>query len=78
LAAALGSDDVDVVVLNTAPVVLGYRVLRDGLLLLSRDDRARVEHWVRTVDRYIDMEPFRKTLSEGTRHRIVEGRIGRS
>jgi hypothetical protein len=78
VAASIGSDDVDVVVLNTAPVALGYRVLRDGVVLLNRDNHARVEHWVRMVDRYIDMEPFRRALSEGTHHRITEGRIGRS
>jgi predicted nucleotidyltransferase len=78
IASAIGSSDVDVVVLNRAPVSLGYRVLRDGVLLLSRDERARIRHWVATVSSYIDMEPFRRALSEGTHHRIVEGRFGRS
>ncbi len=77
LSGAAGGRHVDVVVLNTAPVALAYRVIRDGRLLLSRDERARVEHWARTVDRYIDMAPFRRTLAEGTRHRIDEGRFGR-
>jgi uncharacterized protein len=45
----------DVVVLNNAPLALSYRVLRDGTILASRDDQARVQHWVRTVDRYLDM-----------------------
>lgn len=75
---AVGGRDADVVVLNEAPAALGYRVLRDGRLLLSRDDRARVAHWVRTVDRYLDMEPMRRTLAEGLRHRLAEGRFGRS
>jgi hypothetical protein len=30
---------------------LSYRVLRDGKVLTSRDDRARVQRWVRTADR---------------------------
>lgn len=78
IASAIRSDDVDVVVLDRAPVALAYRVLRDGKLLLCKDEQARVRHWVMTVDRYIDLEPFRRTLSEGTHHRIVEGRFGRS
>ena len=78
LSAATGTDGVDVVVLNEAPVALAYRVLRDGRLLVSRDDRARIEHWVRTVDRYIDMAPFRRVQEEGLRHRLREGRFGRS
>ena len=70
-------DAADVVLLNQAPVALGYRVLRDGHLLLSRDDRARVRFYVRTVDRYPDMAPMRRTLKAGMRHRMAEGRFGR-
>lgn len=69
---------VDVVVLNDAPVALGYRVLRDGRLLLCRDDAARVRHFTRTVDRYLDMAPMRKILAAGTTHRLEEKRFGRS
>lgn len=31
-----------------APPALSYRVSRDGKILTSRDDRARVQHWVRS------------------------------
>jgi hypothetical protein len=53
-------------------------VIRDGRVLCSRDERARIRHWVSTVDRYLDMEPFRRALAQGERHRIEEGRFGRS
>jgi uncharacterized protein len=76
LSAALGPE-VDVVVLNHVPVALGYRVLRDGVLLVNRDDRARVRHWVRTVDRYLDSEPLRRVLADGLRKRVEEDRFGR-
>ncbi|MDP9342554.1 MAG: nucleotidyltransferase domain-containing protein [Actinomycetota bacterium] len=78
LSRELRRDDVDVIVLNTCPVALGYRVLRDGRVLVSRDEKARVDHWVRTVDRYIDMAPLRRALDEGLHHRLEEGRFGRS
>jgi uncharacterized protein len=74
----VGSDRADVITLNDAPVSLAYRVVRDGQVILSRDERSRIEHKVRTIDRYLDMEPMRKTLQEGTKHRIQEGRFGRS
>ena len=77
VADVVGLDAADVVLLNQAPVALGYRVLRDGHLLLSRDDRARVRYYVRTVDRYPDMAPMRRTLEAGMRHRMAEGRFGR-
>lgn len=35
--AALGRNDVDLVLLNDAPPLLYHRVLRDGVRLLSRD-----------------------------------------
>lgn len=67
----------DVIVLNDAPLALSYRVLRDGTILTSRDDQARVEHWVRTVDRYLDMAPARRLLAAGTHNRLSEDRFGR-
>lgn len=77
VADVVGSAHADVVVLNDAPVALAYRVLRDGRPLVVNDDRARVRHWVRTVDRYLDMAPLRRTLEDGLRHRLEEGRFGR-
>lgn len=77
VAGVAGDREVGVVILNTAPPALGFRVLRDGVLLFSRDEPTRIEHWVRTVDRYLDMEPFRRTLEEGLKHRQEEGRFGR-
>lgn len=74
---ALGSDRVDVVVLNEAPVPLAYRIIREGKLILSRDEGLRIRHRVRTVDRYLDMEPFRRVQEEGLRRRLREGRFGR-
>ncbi len=77
LAAASGRDDVDLVILNEAPVSLAYRVLREGRLLLSRDEVARVRHRARTVDRYLDMEPFRRIHEQGLRRRLEKGSFGR-
>jgi predicted nucleotidyltransferase len=77
VAAVVGSERADVVVLNNAPVALAYRVISDGRLLVVNDQGARVRHWVETVDRYLDMAPLRRTLDEGLRHRLEEGRFGR-
>src|SRR4051795_10096784 len=63
VADVVGLDSAEVVVLNNAPVTLGYRVLRDGHVLLSRDDRAPVRHFVRTVVRYLDMAPMKDARS---------------
>ena len=57
LMAALGTDDVDVVVLNDAPILLYHRVLRDGVRLLSRDVRATTSRAGQVLSRYFDFLP---------------------
>lgn len=57
LMAALGSNDVDVVILNGAPPVLYHRVLRDGRRILSRDPRATAAHEGYALSRYCDYRP---------------------
>ena len=54
LAEQLGHDDVDVVVLNEAPLALAYRVLRDGVLVYCRDRDHSVQFKARTVSQYLD------------------------
>lgn len=57
LMAALGSNEVDVVVLNQAPPLLYHRVLRDGVRVLSRDLRATTTREGRALSRYCDYIP---------------------
>ena len=57
LMAALRADDVDVVVLNRAPVLLYHRVLRDGVRLVSRDLRATTARAGQALSRYFDFLP---------------------
>ena len=57
LMAALGTNAIDVVVLNTAPPLLYHRVLRDGVRLLSRDLRATTTRAGRALSRYFDFLP---------------------
>jgi len=49
---------VQVVVLNTAPVDLVHRVLRDGVLVLDRDPGARIRFEVRARNEYFDLQPI--------------------
>jgi predicted nucleotidyltransferase len=64
LAAASGVAEVDVVVLDTAPLELRGRVVREGRLLYSSDEPARVAFHVRTLSEYFDFLP---TLEGHTR-----------
>ena len=57
LMVALGANEVDVVVLNEAPILLYHRVLRDGVRLLSRDLRATTTRAGRALSYYFDFLP---------------------
>lgn len=57
LMSALGSNDIDVVILNGAPPVLYHRVLRDGRRVLSRDPRATAAREGYALSRYCDYVP---------------------
>jgi predicted nucleotidyltransferase len=50
--------DVQVIVLNAAPVDLIHRVLCDGRLLLERDRSARIRFEVRARNEYFDLAPI--------------------
>jgi predicted nucleotidyltransferase len=74
---ALGTNEVDVVVLNQAAPLLRHRALKGGLRLFERDPRARVRLETAALLDYFDTAPLRATLATGRRRRIEEGRFGR-
>ena len=57
LMAALGTNDIDLLVLNHAPPVLYYHVIRDGVRLLSRDPAATTTREGYALSRYCDFVP---------------------
>lgn len=74
---ALGTDEVDVVVLNDAPPLLRHRAMKSGARLFDRNPRARVRLETTALLDYFDTAPLRETLAAGRRRRIQEGRFGR-
>ena len=50
--------DVDVIDLETAPVDLIHRILRDGMLVLDRDPLARARFEVAARNHYFDLKPI--------------------
>lgn len=77
LAAALGTDRVDVVILNDAPPLLYHRVLRDGFRLMTRDPRSTTTREGRALSRYCDYVPQLRKIDAALGRRIDEGRFGR-
>jgi len=54
---ALGTNEIDLVILNGVPPVLYHRVLRDGRRILSRDLRATTTREGYALSRYCDYVP---------------------
>ncbi|MBI3328803.1 MAG: DUF86 domain-containing protein, partial [Nitrospinae bacterium] len=71
------TDNVDVVILNEAPPLLAYEVLRGGVLLHCADEHTRVEFQLRTLHRYEDTKPLRGLLAEALAERIRAGTFGK-
>jgi len=57
LMAGLGTNAVDVVILNLAPPLLYHRVLRDGIRLISRNLQASTTREAQALSRYCDFLP---------------------
>jgi len=74
----LSTDEVDLVVLNDAPVSLAYRVFSQGRLLYERPGlrEARVRFQARTYSNYLDFVPAETVIHEGLMRRFKEGRFG--
>lgn len=56
--------EVDIRVINSAPAVFVYQVLKKGKLLFSKDDKRRVEFEVKNIDEYLDFLPLMKEYDE--------------
>ena len=74
---ALGTNCVDVVVLNSASPLLYHRALRDGVRILSRDLPATTTREGRALSRYCDYVPQLAKLEAAHRARIAAARFGR-
>lgn len=73
----LGTDEIDVVLLNGAPPLMRQRAIRDGKRLVERDRDERVRLETKAILDYLDTAPLRAELGRGMRRRMGEGRFGR-
>ena len=76
LGAALGRDDVQVVILNDAPPLLAHRVLSLGVLVFERSKVARVRVHVRTASRYADIVPTLERRVARLKRDVRQRRVG--
>lgn len=74
LIAGLHSNDIDLLILNQAPPVLYYRVLCDGIRVLSRNLMATTTREGHVVSRYCDFVPQLAKMDAAWRLYIGGGR----
>jgi hypothetical protein len=60
----LHNDRVDLRVMNVLPFLMQYRVLRDGILIFSRNELERVDFETQVMIRFFELKPY---LEEHTR-----------
>lgn len=75
LAGILGTDDVDVAIVEDAPLPLRFRIFRDGVLLSCRDRRAFVATKARTLSEYFDFAPSEAMYNRIILRRAAEGTL---
>ena len=73
----LQTNDVDVVVLNVAPLALRYAVIRGGRLVFARQRQEAIEFRVQTMSRYFDFQPILERHQRILFARIKRGELGR-
>jgi predicted nucleotidyltransferase len=66
LMSAVGTYQVDVRVLNRAPLSFKYNVIKNGAILLVKDDNKRTDFQEVVLSLYFDFEPYRNNYLRET------------
>lgn len=74
LAESCGIGNIEVLGLDTAPLPVCGRIVRERVVLYSRDEAARVEFESRTLREFFDYEIHARPLEEQFLRDIAEGR----
>ncbi|MGC9523730.1 MAG: type VII toxin-antitoxin system MntA family adenylyltransferase antitoxin [Anaerolineae bacterium] len=74
---AFADREVQVTLLNDAPPLLAYQVIRDGVRLSARTDGERVAFEVAAMKRYFDLQPMLAFHKQALFQRIREVGLGR-
>ena len=51
-------EDIDIVILNDVYPLLGHRIIKQGELIFSIDEKKRIDYEVKTVMKYLDFKPY--------------------
>ncbi len=65
----LKRNDVDVVILNKAPIILKHEILRHGKFIHIRDKQARIQFQINTINQYEDFKAIFRVHEETSQKR---------
>lgn len=68
----LRSDNVDMVIINEAPVLLRHRILRDRKVLFCRSPLQRIRDEFNILTEYLDEKEYETAFAKGVFNRILE------
>ena len=68
----LKRNDVDVIILNKAPILLKYQILRYGKFIHIRDKQARIQFQIDTINQYEDFKAMYRVHEEACHRRWEE------
>ena len=69
----LGTDGIDVVVLNNAPGHLAFRVISPRYIVYEQNPSHRVEFELRVVNQFLDFRPFLEVRKTYVKKQLDEG-----
>jgi hypothetical protein len=58
LISRLDTDQIDLRILNVLPLILQYGILKEGILVLSRDETERVDFETSVMIRFFELKPY--------------------
>ncbi len=73
ISSELRMNDVDVVVLNEAPLVLRYEIVSSGKIIVNTVPGSELEFRLRTMKEYFDTAPMRDMFRRVMKKKIREG-----
>lgn len=75
LTSVLNRTNVDLVLLNVVPLLLQYRVIKSGKVIVSKDEIARANYETKVMLRYFDLKPHLDEYDRELYRRIKSGAI---
>lgn len=67
------TDRIDLRILNVMPLVLQHRVFKEGIPILIKDERARIDFETRVMNRFFDLKPYLDEYQKMLLARIQSG-----